>query len=93
MNGDGKRQIAFEKVKAVANATQAAAAGKKRRKGQDLKPIITNEPGAGSHLIAGQAVRGPLRLVGTFCHMLFLKLVCARNVAGKVWRGANGVNS
>lgn len=50
MNGEQVKKAAINKIKAVASAASPSANGqKKRRKGQDLKPIITNEgPGAGS---------------------------------------------
>lgn len=47
MNGGNLKQAATNKVKQAANvvqdATAAANGGKKRRKGTDLKPIITTE--------------------------------------------------
>ena len=47
MNGDvGVKKAAINKVKQVANAAAGAATAngnKKRRKGQDLKPIITGD--------------------------------------------------
>lgn len=55
MNGDvvGVKKAAMNKVKQVASAATAAAnpltnGNKKRRKGQDLKPIITGEKENGS---------------------------------------------
>lgn len=50
MNGEQLKKATISKVKAVASAASPSANGqKKRRKGQDLKPIITNDgPGAGS---------------------------------------------
>ncbi|KAL7269012.1 serine/threonine protein kinase, CMGC [Rhizina undulata] len=52
MNGDiGVKKAAINKVKQVANAAAGAAStngNKKRRKGQDLKPIITGERQNGS---------------------------------------------
>jgi len=48
MNGEQKK-AAINKIKTVTSAASPSANGKKRRKGQDLKPIITNDgPGAGS---------------------------------------------
>lgn len=46
MNGSDIKKAAINKAKAVANAANNATngnGGKKRRKGQDLKPIITTE--------------------------------------------------
>lgn len=46
MNGGDIKKAAINKAKQVANAANNAAngsGGKKRRKGQDLKPIITTE--------------------------------------------------
>ncbi len=46
MNGSDIKKAAINKAKQVANAANNAAngnGGKKRRKGQDLKPIITTE--------------------------------------------------
>lgn len=53
MNGNDIKKAAISKAKQVASAANNAAngnGGKKRRKGQDLKPIITTEdqPGANS---------------------------------------------
>lgn len=56
MNGDvGVKKAAMNKVKQVATAAATAAAtnpitngNKKRRKGQDLKPIMTGEKENGS---------------------------------------------
>lgn len=54
MNGNEIKKAAISKAKQVATAANNAAngnGGKKRRKGQDLKPIITVEdqqPGEGS---------------------------------------------
>ncbi len=42
MNGDTIKKAAINKAKQVANAANGNN-GKKRRKGQDLKPIITME--------------------------------------------------
>jgi len=58
MNGEQVKKAAISKVKAVASATSSTANGqKKRRKGQDLKPIITNDgPGAGSTAKAQRCV-------------------------------------
>lgn len=42
MNGDTIKKAAINKAKQVANAANGNG-GKKRRKGQDLKPIITME--------------------------------------------------
>ena len=42
MNGDTIKKAAISKAKQVANAANGNG-GKKRRKGQDLKPIITME--------------------------------------------------
>ena len=48
MNGADIKKAAINKAKQVAHAANGTSAGKKRRKGQDLKPIITadntNEP-------------------------------------------------
>jgi serine/threonine-protein kinase SRPK3 len=46
MNGADIKKAAINKAKQVAHAANGSSAGKKRRKGQDLKPIITadNEP-------------------------------------------------
>lgn len=46
MNGNDIKKAAINKAKQVASAANNAAngnGGKKRRKGQDLKPIITTE--------------------------------------------------
>ncbi len=46
MNGGDIKKAAINEAKQVANAANNAAngnGGKKRRKGQDLKPIITTE--------------------------------------------------
>lgn len=46
MNGGDIKKAAINKAKQVASAANNAAngnGGKKRRKGQDLKPIITTE--------------------------------------------------
>ena len=46
MNGSEIKKAAINKAKQVANAANNATngnGGKKRRKGQDLKPIITTE--------------------------------------------------
>lgn len=46
MNGNDIKKAAINKAKQVASAANNATngnAGKKRRKGQDLKPIITTE--------------------------------------------------
>ncbi len=43
MNGENIKKAAINKAKQVANAAANGNAGKKRRKGQDLKPIITME--------------------------------------------------
>ena len=46
MNGNDIKKAAINKAKQVATAANNAAngnGGKKRRKGQDLKPIITTE--------------------------------------------------
>ena len=46
MNGSDIKKAAINKAKQVASAANNAAngnGGKKRRKGQDLKPIITTE--------------------------------------------------
>lgn len=44
MNGADIKKAAINKAKAVAQAASANGnGGKKRRKGQDLKPIITTE--------------------------------------------------
>lgn len=46
MNGSDIKKAAINKAKQVANAANNATngnGGKKRRKGQDLKPIITTE--------------------------------------------------
>lgn len=58
MNGEQVKKAAINKVKAVASAASPTANGqKKRRKGQDLKPIITNDgPGAGSTAKAQRCV-------------------------------------
>jgi len=42
MNGTDMKKAAINKAKQVANAANSNG-GKKRRKGQDLKPIITSE--------------------------------------------------
>ena len=42
MNGDTIKKAAINKAKQVANAANGNG-GKKRRKGQDLKPIVTME--------------------------------------------------
>jgi serine/threonine-protein kinase SRPK3 len=42
MNGEGIKKAAMNKVKQAANAANGNG-GKKRRKGTDLKPIITTE--------------------------------------------------
>ena len=42
MNGTDMKKAAINKAKQVAHAANGSA-GKKRRKGQDLKPIITTE--------------------------------------------------
>lgn len=49
MNGSDIKKAAINKAKQVAQAAQAANGngGKKRRKGQDLKPIITTEQAKG----------------------------------------------
>lgn len=47
MNGAEIKKAAINKAKQVAHAANGNG-GKKRRKGQDLKPIITTEPGKGS---------------------------------------------
>ena len=58
MNGEHVKKATISKVKAVASAASPSANGqKKRRKGQDLKPIITNDgPGAGSTAKAQRCV-------------------------------------
>jgi serine/threonine-protein kinase SRPK3 len=43
MNGADIKKAAINKAKQVAQAANGNNAGKKRRKGQDLKPIITTE--------------------------------------------------
>ncbi len=43
MNGDTIKKAAINKAKQVANAAANGNSGKKRRKGQDLKPIVTVE--------------------------------------------------
>ncbi|KAI9803126.1 MAG: serine/threonine protein kinase, CMGC group [Piccolia ochrophora] len=43
MNGDAIKKAAINKAKQVAGAATNGNGGKKRRKGQDLKPIITTE--------------------------------------------------
>ncbi|KAI9805386.1 MAG: serine/threonine protein kinase, CMGC group [Phylliscum demangeonii] len=45
MNGDTIKKAAINKAKQVASAAANGNGGKKRRKGQDLKPIITMENG------------------------------------------------
>lgn len=46
MNGAEMKKAAINKAKAVAQAAaQNGSGSKKRRKGQDLKPIITTEKG------------------------------------------------
>ncbi|KAI9887659.1 MAG: serine/threonine protein kinase, CMGC group [Watsoniomyces obsoletus] len=47
MNGENIKKAAINKAKQVANAAANGNAGKKRRKGQDLKPIITMEGAEG----------------------------------------------
>lgn len=42
MNGSDLKKAAINKAKQVAGVANGSA-GKKRRKGQDLKPIITTE--------------------------------------------------
>ncbi|RMZ71486.1 serine kinase Sky1 [Pyrenophora seminiperda CCB06] len=48
MNGTDMKKAAINKAKQVANAANSNG-GKKRRKGQDLKPIITSENQAGQN--------------------------------------------
>ena len=43
MNGADIKKAAINKVKQAASAAANGNGGKKRRKGQDLKPIITTE--------------------------------------------------
>jgi len=43
MNGEHLKKAAIQKAKQVANAAANGNGQKKRRKGTDLKPIITNE--------------------------------------------------
>ncbi len=43
MNGADIKKASLSKAKQVANAATNGNGGKKRRKGQDLKPIITTE--------------------------------------------------
>ncbi|KAH9871562.1 hypothetical protein J1614_005817 [Plenodomus biglobosus] len=47
MNGTDMKKAAINKAKQVAQAANGSSGGKKRRKGQDLKPIITTEQQAG----------------------------------------------
>lgn len=47
MNGADIKKAAINKAKAVAQAANGNG-GKKRRKGQDLKPIITTEGQGGA---------------------------------------------
>lgn len=49
MNGTDMKKAAINKAKQVVHATNTNAAGKKRRKGQDLKPIITSDAPAGQN--------------------------------------------
>lgn len=84
--GEKKPNAALNKFKAAANAVShpqavanaamaAASSGKKRRKGQDLKPIITNEPLGGNQNLS--AARGSVRYVaspgGCICWMSGLR--------------------
>ena len=58
MNGGDIKKAAINKAKQVANAANPAAngnGGKKRRKGGDLKPIITNEGAPGEEDLAAEA--------------------------------------
>ena len=48
MNGTDMKKAAINKAKQVAQAANGSG-GKKRRKGQDLKPIITTEQQGGQH--------------------------------------------
>ncbi|KAF8473121.1 putative serine protein kinase Sky1 [Kalaharituber pfeilii] len=60
MNGEQVKKAAINKVKAVASAASLSANGqKKRRKGQDLKPIITSDStnGSGSTAKAQSAMK------------------------------------
>jgi serine/threonine-protein kinase SRPK3 len=43
MNGTDMKKAAINKAKSVAQAASSSNGSKKRRKGQDLKPIITTE--------------------------------------------------
>lgn len=43
MNGSELKNAAINKAKGLAQAASNGNGGKKRRKGQDLKPIITTE--------------------------------------------------
>jgi serine/threonine-protein kinase SRPK3 len=43
MNGTDMKKAAINKAKSVAQAASSNNGNKKRRKGQDLKPIITTE--------------------------------------------------
>lgn len=43
MNGNDLKKVAIKKAKQVAQAANGPPGQKKRRKGQDLKPIITSE--------------------------------------------------
>ena len=59
MNGGGIKKVAMDKAKQAASAATAAvngSAGKKRRKGTDLKPIITTEGTQSSEASPGSAL-------------------------------------
>ncbi|KAI9660079.1 MAG: serine/threonine protein kinase, CMGC group [Bathelium mastoideum] len=70
MNGSDIKKAAINKVKQAANAAANGNGGKKRRKGQDLKPIITTEAqkgdeasptsSANSHSHGQQVTNSPL---------------------------------
>lgn len=49
MNGSELKNAAINKAKGLAQAASNGNGGKKRRKGQDLKPIITTEGQHGAH--------------------------------------------
>ena len=76
MNGEQIKKAAINKVKAVASAASPSANGqKKRRQGQDLKPIITHDgPGAGSTARAQRCVL--LTLMAFFYIFILVYLAC-----------------
>lgn len=72
MNGSEIKKAAINKAKAVANAANNATngnGGKKRRKGQDLKPIITTEAPHSTDASPSSSVKmnNSMRLVQSFC--------------------------